>query len=105
MSDFKTLVINCGNCKAQRKIRLISTAAGETIDWLESDDNANHPIVSARKRLDGQWGFQCTCGNNDLLTDQEKRIITNPAQPDIKEIDMVVKNLESQPAKFNLREF
>ena len=104
MSNFKTMTITCTNCNARRNIKIVQTASGEMIDWLETPELANHPIVSARKRLDGQWGFQCQCGNNDILTDQERRTITNPAEPDMKQIDEVIKNLVMQPPKFEMRE-
>lgn len=50
-------------------------------------------IISGRKRLDGNWGWQCLCGNNSLLTKQESRTITNLQSPDPKEIEQVIKTL------------
>lgn len=56
-------------------------------------------IISARRRLDNQWGFQCFCGNNDLLSKQERKEISNFQQPDPKEIRKVVNNIK--PSKMN----
>lgn len=75
---------------------------GRRIDWLESPENARHPIVSGRERLDGQWGFQCICGNNDLLTTQEARTFSNPVAPKPQEINDIVKNLKPDKPKFEM---
>lgn len=73
---------------------------GKRIDWLENAENANHPIVSGRERLDGNWGFQCKCGNNDLMTIQEARTFSNPASPKPQEINEIVKKLQPEKPKF-----
>lgn len=92
----------CLKCKAERKIKLTESLSGKVIDWLESPETQFHPIVSGRERLDGQMGFQCSCGNNDLMTKQEKRVIKNPVSPKSKEIEEVVKNLQPDKPKFKL---
>lgn len=94
--------ITCLNCKATRKIKIVKTVAGSRIDWLESAENANHPILSARERLDGQWGFQCACGNNDLMTAQEKRNIANPQNPKAQEVNEIIENLKPDKPKFSM---
>lgn len=94
--------ITCLKCKATRDIVIQKTAVGNRIDWLESKNNLHHPIVSGRERLDGQWGFQCSCGNNDLMTKQEKDTISNPASPKPEEIDTIVKKLKPDKPKFYL---
>lgn len=88
--------VTCLNCKAQREIFIING----TVDWLENPDNANHSIRSARKRLDKNWGFECACGNNDLMTSQEKKRITNKQSPDPKEIKDIIKSLIPDKPKF-----
>lgn len=91
--------ITCPECKATRKIGIVQTAVGDRIDWLENDpDEAG--IISGRQRLDGNFGWQCLCGNNDLLTAQENKQITNKVEPDPKEIQDVIKNLVPQQPKF-----
>lgn len=67
------------------------------IDWQNSSSNF---IVSARMRLDSQWGFQCLCGNNDILTKQEQRQITDKQNPDPLEIEKVIKNIVPDKPKF-----
>ena len=95
----KSYLIKCRKCNAERPIRIIRD---DIIDWLE--DGRDHKIVSARKRLDGQWGFQCLCGNNDIMTKQESRAISNPATPKSEEITTIVNNLKIQAPKFDLVE-
>lgn len=98
----KTYNIICSKCKGERQIQLHSTAMGKRIDWLEETTKADTPIVSGRERLDGAMGFQCICGNNDLLTEQEKRIFSNPASPKPQEINDIVKNLKVDQPKFEM---
>lgn len=68
---------------------------GRNVIWGKPDH-----IISARKRLDGQWGFECMCQNNDLMTEQEKRTIKNHVTPDPEDINAVLKNLKVQAPKF-----
>ncbi len=76
---------------------------GQRIDWLEDKFNPGETfIISARERLDGNWGFQCTCGADDLMTKQEKKNFSNPQAPSPKEIGEVVSNLKVQRPLFNL---
>jgi hypothetical protein len=60
--------------------------------------------VSGRERLDQEMGWQCLCGNNDLMTEQEKRTFTNPAAPTPQQINDVVQNLRVYKPKFNMVE-
>ena len=45
-------------------------------------------LEGSRQRLDGVMGFRCYCGNNSVLCEEEKGIITpaRPSQEDILEI-------------------
>lgn len=92
--------ITCLDCGAERKVAIHKTPIGERIDWL--DDSTDERIVSARPRLDSTWGFQCVCGNNDLMTAQEKQTIVNPANPRPQEINDIVKNLKQQKPRFEM---
>lgn len=98
----KRVEVNCLSCQASRIVKLIKTAIGTRIDWL--DDAPSEKIVSFRERLDGKFGFQCICGNNDLMTDQEIKTIENPASPTPKEVASIVKDLKEQPMKFKVKE-
>lgn len=80
----------------------MDTMLGKRIDWLEAPETQNHPIISGRLRLDGQWGFQCSCGNNDLMTKQEIRSFSNPVAPKPQEINQIVKSLKPDKPKFRL---
>jgi len=101
----KSYKVICQQCKAEREIRIFDSANQQTIDWLEDRPGAlQSKIVSGRKRLDGNWGFQCLCGNNDILTKQEDKMITNPASPQPEELSTIVNNLKVQAPKFALVE-
>lgn len=89
MSIYKVV---CKNCKQSDLIDILEDTK---ILW-----DHNTYIVSGRKRLDSQWGWQCLCGNNDILTDQEDRVITDKVNPDPKEIHKVISNLIVQKSKF-----
>lgn len=75
---------------------------GERIDWLEDKQPEAFTIISGRKRLDNQWGFECVCGENDLMTSQEVEHFTNPAAPTPQEINDVVKKLIVDKPKFKM---
>lgn len=96
-----TYKVICKSCKADRKIGIVNNDGREIIDWLDNrPDPQDVSIVSGRKRLDNEWGWECVCGNKDILTDQENRMITNKQSPDPQEIAKVVRNLSVQKPKF-----
>lgn len=84
--------VTCKNCKQSDVIH------------IEQDSNIlwgkNTYIISGRKRLDMQWGWQCLCSNNDLMTTQELRTITDKTNPDPAEINQILKDLEVEEPKF-----
>lgn len=82
----------CAGCKSSDSIAIED---GRSIYW----GKVKH-IISGRKRLDGNWGWQCYCGNNDLMTEQEKKQIQNYQQPDAEDIKAVLNNLKIQKPKF-----
>jgi hypothetical protein len=83
-------------------IEVHPSAFGERIDWLEDKQPQPYAIISGRKRLDNQWGFQCVCGENDLMTAQEVNHFTNPASPTPQQINDVVKSLIVDKPKFRM---
>lgn len=93
MRGLEKYKITCTKCGQSSIIAL----QGETILW---DKTKN--IISGRKRLDMQWGWQCMCGNNDIMTKQELTSITDKQNPDPKEIEQVIKNLVPQKSKFDM---
>ena len=87
--------VTCKKCKKTSKVGIIND---RDVLW---NDGGN--IISARRRLDGQWGWQCgVCNNNDILTRQEQRAITNKQNPDKKEIADILKNLIPDKPKFEM---
>lgn len=79
-------------CKQSDKVAIED---GRNVFWGKPDH-----IISARRRLDGVWGWQCLCGNNDLMTEQEQRTIKNHQSPDPEDIQTVLDNLKVQKSKF-----
>ncbi len=100
----KRYVVSCKRCKGERLVEIHPTPMGRRIDWLENKQPGPFTIISARERLDGQWGFQCVCGENDLLTEQEAKNFSNPAAPTPQEISTIVKSLKVDEPRFNLVE-
>lgn len=55
-------------------------------------------LLSARLRFDGNWGFQCSCGNDSRLAQTEKGLITSlpPSQKILKQVES---NIKKSPTK------
>lgn len=85
MSTYKVV---CQNCNSDAAIE-VDDSNKLIRNWLKSV-----PIVSARYRLDHQWGFECLCGNDTRLSEQEKRTIKNPVTPDPADLQQIINNLE-----------
>lgn len=83
--NVKEYKVTCLKCK---NFNIVPIADDRNVMWKTADR-----IISARFRLDGQWGWQCICGNNNLLTEQEDRYIENKQCPDPKQINQIIKNL------------
>lgn len=81
----KEYKVTCLKCKGSN---ILPIDDGRHVMWKNADR-----IISARFRLDNQWGFQCVCGNNSLLTKQEDDYIENKQTPDPKQINDIIKNL------------
>ena len=103
MGSYETYQVVCKACGGQRKIKIYQTPVGERIDWLEDKQEEPFTIISGRKRLDGEWGWQCICGNNDINTAQEIRMMANPASPTPQEVSQIVDSLKVQKPKFDMR--
>lgn len=89
--------VTCDNCRKSDEINIIQD---RIIDWVQS---TCENIVSGRKRFDNQWGWECLCGNNDLLTKQESRQITNKQTPDPQEVADIVRNLKPDKSLFTMQ--
>lgn len=96
MSKYKVTCLKCNGSSTfevihEGNLRLLAPAV---IRWMKVDK-----VISARKRLDNKFGFQCLCGQNDIMTEQEERYIKKPEQPPTgDEINFIVSNLkETQP--------
>lgn len=82
----KKYKVTCASCKSSNVVTIETDT--RKIHWDLADR-----IISGRYRLDNQWGWQCICGNSNLLTQQEDEFISNKQQPDPVEITQVIKNL------------
>lgn len=77
--------VKCNNCTRSDEVGILDD---RDLIW-----DGNKYIISGRKRLDGEWGWQCTCGNYSLVTKQERQEIKNLQSPDPKDIGRVIDNL------------
>lgn len=84
--------VTCEACGGSSLVELIENALNKFIAYQKTGE-----VISARPRLDGYWGFQCICGNNSLLSEQENRLIKDKVNPSPKDIQAVMKSLE-QPS-------
>lgn len=82
----KQYKVTCKKCAGSNVVNIDDNT--RQVAWQVTDR-----IISARFRLDNEWGFQCICGNNSLMTKQEREHITDPVKPDPKEITTIIKNL------------
>lgn len=92
--DTITYRVLCKNCKNSEDITIDEQ---HRIYWPTVKY-----IISGRYRLDMQWGWQCICGNNDLVTAQERQTISNLQTPDPKDIAEVLKSIKPDEPKFNM---
>lgn len=88
----ETYKVTCRKCHGNDKVAIEDN---RDIYW-----GTPKSIISGRKRLDNNWGWQCMCGNEDLMTDQEKKQIRNHRSPDPEDIKTVLKNLKVQTSRF-----
>lgn len=87
--------VKCKNCKRTEDIAIDEQ---RNIHWGDVKN-----IISGRYRLDMQWGWECGgCGNNDLVSDQEKAEIKNLQAPDPNDISKVLKAIKTQEPRFEM---
>ena len=77
-------LVTCKNCKSKDVVVIDKS---DQIFW-----NNNKSIISGRKRFDGEWGWECVCGQTSIVSDQENKEITDKQSPDPTEVSKVVKN-------------
>jgi len=85
----------CQECNGQRRVKISETSIGKRIDWLEEKQTEPFTIISGRERLDRYMGWQCLCGNNSLLTQQETDMIADKSNPQPQEIQQITENLSA----------
>lgn len=93
VTEYKVTCLKCKNSN------VVPIADDRSVVWKNADR-----IISARYRLDNQWGFQCLCGQNSLLTKQENEFIDDKVNPDPVQIEKIIKNLKPDTRKlFEMR--
>lgn len=80
--------VTCSKCKG---FSIIDIQNGQ-LAWSEVGK-----VISARYRSDSQFGFQCVCGNNSIMTEQEIKLIKDPVQPTPRELSEIKNNLIIKP--------
>lgn len=96
--------VTCLGCGASRTVGIVSSYSGDMIDWLDNNpDPQVVNIVSGRKRLDEKFGWQCICGNDDIMTDQENEFIQNKQSPSPTDVAELMRVLVPQEEKFEMR--
>lgn len=88
----KTYRVICKDCKESEDIVIDER---NNIYWKPVKN-----IISGRYRLDMQWGWQCICQNNDIMTKQELEMIADTANPKPQELSSIIKNLQPQKPMF-----
>lgn len=61
----------------------------------------NSGLEGSRPRLDGFMGFRCYCGNNSVLCEEEKGVIT-PARPSQADLEKIAERLSHRKANIYL---
>lgn len=85
--------ITCKNCESSTTVEI---DPDNRVIW-----NNETKIISARLRLDNQWGWECgICRQTDIVTAQEKRQIKNLQAPSPQDISSVLKNLKPDKPRF-----
>lgn len=92
MNKYRVQCTNCNNTEE------IIVDKDNTVFWGKMPTY----IVSARYRLDMNWGFQCICGNNDIITKQEQKEIANLQAPDPVDISRVLKSIIPDKPRFKM---
>lgn len=66
--NVQTFQLTCLNCKQTDTVGIDNN--NHVV--FEYGKGVNTNITSARWRKDESWGFECACGNYDLLCEEEK---------------------------------
>lgn len=90
MESYKVICSNCGQSD------VLAIENNRSVNWGKIPKY----VISARKRFDGVWGWQCLCGNNDLWSATETRYIKDKVNPDPLDIKTLLNNLKVEKPKF-----
>ena len=87
MSTYK---ITCLKCNTKEELR-IDDSTHQVLGWGKK---AETNILAARFRGDGQFGFECVCGNDNRLAASEKDSIKTLVQGDKISIEKIISSLK-----------
>lgn len=93
---YKVYDVKCLVCKGQNRVGI--DHKNNRVDWITTE-----PLISTRLRFDGEWGFECLCGNNEILTPEEAKHWENKGtQPKPTEMKKILDNLRPRKPKFEM---
>lgn len=94
-TELKTVVTRKG-CKGRVIAYIDETGKVDEAEPELSPEGAygrySSGLEGSRQRFDGQVGFRCYCGNNSVLCEEEKGVIT-PARPSQADLEKIAKRL------------
>lgn len=64
--------------------------------WVAANETTKSGLLSHRERFDGFLGFRCRCGNDSILSDQEKGSIGSTA-PTKKDLMTIFTKVQAKP--------
>lgn len=64
------------------------------INGIQIDYEKHTPIISARFRADDTWGFECLCGQYNLLAPAEEKNINTLVKGGLHAIDAIKESLK-----------
>lgn len=62
--EVKNIRVICTSCEGVSRLAIVNKTQILYKDHV--------PIISARLRPDGKWGFECQCGNDSRVAPEEK---------------------------------
>jgi len=90
----KSYKVVCLKCDGSSRVDIDDM---DRVFWIDTNE-----VISARKRLDSQWGFECLCGNNDIVTRQEAREIKNLQSPAAEDIEAIIQSIKPDKPRFTM---
>lgn len=91
MDKWKTYKVVCLQCEGASIIKVFGDAQVMYVD--------HSPIIACRKRPDMKWGFECICGNDSRLAQEEKKDVGLLVQGAEHVVARILKTIDVKPEK------